>query len=126
MTTINEGRHPGEFLLSEANFHRSRDAIVIASGAGKIAPGTVLGRITSTGKFIVSPVTAVTGKEGAEKAAAIALHGVDATDADVEVAAITRDAEVKGFALTFDASVSDDAKKAAKATQIAVAGIIVR
>lgn len=41
MTSFTEGRHPGEFLLSEANFHRSRDvARLIASQT--IAPGTMI------------------------------------------------------------------------------------
>ena len=41
MTTFTEGRHTAEFLLSEANFHRSRDvARLIASQT--IAPGTMI------------------------------------------------------------------------------------
>jgi hypothetical protein len=38
MTKLTEGRHPGEFLLSEANFHRSRDNVVVASGSGVLEP----------------------------------------------------------------------------------------
>ena len=48
MTVLTEGRHPGEFLMTEANGQRSRENITIASGAGIIAPGTVLGRITAS------------------------------------------------------------------------------
>jgi hypothetical protein len=43
MTKFTEGRHPGEFLLSEAEFHRSRDAINIPASQN-FQPGTVLGR----------------------------------------------------------------------------------
>lgn len=42
-----EGKHTGEFLLSEANGTRSRDSIVIAAGSGKLEAGTVLATITS-------------------------------------------------------------------------------
>ena len=37
MTVLVETRHPGEFILSEANGQRSRETITIASGAGVIA-----------------------------------------------------------------------------------------
>ena len=32
MTTYLEGRHPGEFLMTEANGQRSRQAIILRSG----------------------------------------------------------------------------------------------
>jgi len=50
MTVLIEARHPGEFLMTEANGQRSRETITIASGAGIIAPGTVLGKVTASGK----------------------------------------------------------------------------
>ncbi|WP_099863731.1 head decoration protein [Pararhizobium haloflavum] len=126
MTTFEEGRHPGEFLLSEANFHRSRGKATIAAGAGVVAPGTVLGAITASGKMIPSGNAEVVGSEGAETGVAIALYGCDATDADQEIAIIERDAEVNGHILTLDDTVNDDTKRAAKVAQLADAGIIVR
>lgn len=123
MTKFTEGRHTGEFLLSEANFHRSRDKAVIASGSGVLAAGAVLGKITASGKFKASTAT---GSDGGQTAVAVLLESVDATSADVEVAIISRQAEIKGFALSYDATVDDDTKKAAKATQLAAVGIIVR
>jgi hypothetical protein len=47
MTTLTEGRHSLEFLLSEAPGVQSRDNIVVGSGAGKLAPGTVLGKASA-------------------------------------------------------------------------------
>lgn len=127
MTTFHEGRHAGEAILSEANFHRSRDSITIPAGTGVIQPGTVLGELTaSPGNFVPSPNAEVAGSEGAEIAKAINIHAVDATVDDVTVAAITRDAEVKGVCLEFEATVDDAAKQAAKAEQLESAGIIVR
>lgn len=126
MTKFTEGRYPGEFLLSEANFHRSRDEATIASGSGVIESGTVLGRVTASGKLVPSANAAVVGSEGGETAVAIALYGCDATSADQKIAIVSRDAEVNGHVLTFDVSVDDDTKQDAKVAQLADAGIIVR
>lgn len=122
-TVLTEGVHPIEFLLSEGQGTRSRDAIVIASGSGVVKAGTVLGKITASGKFAPS---AATGSDGSQTGVAINLYTVDATSADQRVAAVTRDAEVNGNCIFYAASVDDDTKKAAKATQLAAAGIIVR
>jgi Bacteriophage lambda head decoration protein D len=121
-----EGRHAGEAILSEANFHRSRDNIVIPAGTGIVAAGTVLGRITATGEFIPSPPAVVTGSEGAETASAVNIHEVDATTVDVAVAAWTRDAELNGACLEFAAAVDTDPERAAKVAQLALRGMIVR
>ena len=127
MTTLTEGRHPGEAILSEANFHRSRDNITIPSGTGVVPAGTVLGELTATaGHFVPSPLAEVAGIEGAEVAKAMNIYQVDATDVDVAVAAITRDAELNGACLEFEATVTTDAHKAAKSDELAAAGIIVR
>jgi hypothetical protein len=123
MTVLNEGRHPGEFLMSEAAGQRSRGNITVASGAGIIAPGTVLGKVTATGKFVASAVGAT---DGSEVAVAVALYGCDATSADAAIAAIVRDAEVNGTVLTYHADRDLPAEKAAANTNLADAGIIVR
>lgn len=120
---LSQSRPPLQFLMSEANFHRSRDNIVIVAGAGVVKPGTVLGKITASGKYAPSPAT---GATGVETAAAINLYQVDATSADAAVSAVTRDCEVNGKTLFFEATVNDDAKKAAKAAQLKAAGIVVR
>ena len=52
MTVLYENPHPGNFILSEDDEGRlSRDIVVIASGAGKLFPGTVLGKRTADGAF---------------------------------------------------------------------------
>lgn len=126
MTTLTEGRHDGEFILSEAEAGRARDTVVVAAGSGIIEPGTVLGEITASGKYVPSPAAAVVGSEGAEDAVAIAIGRCDATSADAKVAVISRAAQAKGAALVYDASVNNPTKIAAKAAQLAAAGIIVR
>lgn len=126
MTTFTEGRHATEGLMSEANFHRSRDNIVILAGQGVLLPGSIVGKITASGKYAFSANAEITGEEGAETAKAILLYGVDATSADVAVAAITRDAEWNGNTVAYDSTVNDAGKKATKAAQLAAAGIILR
>jgi hypothetical protein len=58
MTVLDENPHDGNFILSEDDEGRlSRDNIIIASGAGQLRPGTVLGKLTAGGKFVPSPET---------------------------------------------------------------------
>ena len=121
--TFTEGRHAAEFLISEDPYGRSRDNIVIESGAGILKPGTVLGVKTGNGKYVASPV-AVTG--GAEAANAVLLYSVDATSQDVSVSAITRDAQVNVNLLSYAADVDQPAERTAKAAQLAAVGIVVR
>lgn len=122
-TVFTEGKRDTEGVLSEANGQRSRDNIVIASGAGIVAPMTVLGRITASGKYVVSENTA---SDGSETAVAVNLYGVDATSADASVAAIVRDAELNGNYLTYGASRNLDAEKLAARVDLAAEGVIVR
>lgn len=114
------------FLLSEAAGRRSRSIVTIANGSGKLAAGTVIGKIAATGEYIASTDAEVVGKEGAETAMAILAYGVDATDQAVEVTAIDRDAEAKLPMLSFDASVDDQTKTDAKVAQLNAVGIRVR
>lgn len=129
MTVMTEGRHPAEFVLSEANGDRSRETVTVVSGSGVIAPGAVLGKYTSganSGKYSAAPNAAADPDVGNQTAVAVALYGCDATSADKKIVVIARDAEINGNILSYDASVDDAAKKAAKAAQLAAVGIIVR
>ncbi|MBB4145807.1 head decoration protein [Rhizobium rhizoryzae] len=114
------------FLLSEGSRTLSRETVVIASGAGKLNAGTVLGKITASGKYIPSPAAQVAGKEGAETAVAVLGYEVDATSADVQTVVIANDAEVKRPMLVFDASVNDATKQTAKLTQLRAVNIKAR
>ena len=96
--------------------------------AGTVCPTRDHTRIdrSGSGGFVPSADAEVEGSEGAEVACAIALYGCDATDAAQKIAIIERDAEWNGQTLTFDDSVDDADKKAAKAVQLSSVGIIVR
>lgn len=111
------------FLLSELPGRQSRAIITIASGAGKLAAGTVLGKVTATGEYVASPDVQVAGKEGAEAAVAILAYGVDATEQAVEVTSVYKEADAKLPMLTFDASVDDQTKTDAKLEQLTAVGI---
>lgn len=126
METKREGPRDLAFVLSEAAGKRAREVMTIASGTGKVEPGTVLGTITADGKLAPSPNASTVGIEGAETATAILCYGVDATSADVEAVVIDGEAEVKEPMLLFDASVDDAAKKAAKIAQLRDRGIKAR
>lgn len=128
-TVFTEGRRPGEALLSEGAGQISREAVVIASGSGVIAPGSVLGKFTSganAGKYSLAPNAAADPDVGNQTAVAVALYGCDATSTDEKIAVIARAAELKADALVFHSTVNDATKRAAKAAQLAAVGIIVR
>lgn len=126
MSTLTEGPHAAEFILSEANGQRSRENVTLEGGftdAGVIVAGTVLGKLTSGGKYVISPNS---GADGSQTGYAILLNDTDVTDADVVAAVIARDCEVNGDCLTYDDSVDDVTKTGTKNTQLAAVGIIVR
>lgn len=123
MTTLTEGRHTAEYILSEAEGHRSRDNIKIASGSGIVKSGAVLGKITASGKFVPHAPAA---NDGSQNAIAINYARVDATAADVVAAATTRDSEVRAAALELNAATDTDPEKAAVYASLASVGIIVR
>lgn len=122
MATLTEGRHTGEFILSTLG-NISYSKATIASGAGKVLAGTVIGKITASGKYVPSPAT---GADGSQTAVAVTLSEVDATSADAEVAIVDFGAEVKSAALVYEATVDDDTKKAAKVAQLRAVSIKAR
>jgi hypothetical protein len=111
---IEERRHRAGFLLSEANGRYSRHVVTIAggfTGAGRLEPGTVLGKITATSKYAISPDT---GSDGSEIPDAILYDEINLANGDVDAVVINRAAEVNGNLLIFDPSVDSDAKRKAK------------
>jgi Bacteriophage lambda head decoration protein D len=124
MTVLDESPHDGSFILSEDDEGRlSRDNIAIASGAGALLPGTVLGKITVSGKFVPSSLAAT---DGSEVAVSILVGRVDARTADASAVGVMRHAEVNRYGLFYDPTVDDDVKKSAKWDQLRAAGIVVR
>ena len=122
MTDVaHEGAHTGQFLVSEANGARSRETITLAEGQD-LEAGTVLGKVTATGKYAqVAP----TATDGTESAAGILFDNVDASAADSKAVAIARDAEVRGSDLVWPEGVTAEQREAAVGELLA-AGIVIR
>ncbi|MBW7057648.1 head decoration protein [Paracoccus bogoriensis] len=87
MTTLVEGPYPGGFLVWEVLRDYTRETVTLASGAGKLAPGTVLGKITTGGKY-----TRLTpgASNGSQNAAGILWGTADATDEDAPGVVLVR------------------------------------
>lgn len=93
---ITEDPRTGEFLLAEANGTLSREEVVIASGRSLVA-GTVLGKLTSGGKYVAYNNALV---DGSQTAVGILYESVDATSADAVGVMLARHAEVRSASLT--------------------------
>jgi len=127
MAPITEGSRKADFLLSEANDWRSRDAGVVTVPANTtFAAGLVLGQQTTGLKFVRHDTDGT--DDGRRVEAAVLFEPlVNATDSavDYSAAVVVRDAEVIGAELTYE----DGANAAAvTASNVALAalGIIVR
>ncbi|MBI4968182.1 MAG: head decoration protein [Rhodospirillales bacterium] len=116
----------GDLLKYELNASYCREAVTLK--AGTLYPlGSVLGKITASGKYRLSPAAEVVGDEGAETALAVLLEAVDATDADATGLVAARGPVILSeAALLFDASVDQTAEKNAKKADLAAAGLVVR
>lgn len=112
---LTEARRTGEFLLSESNGTRSREEVTIAAAASAMVAGTVLGKITASGKYVAYDNAA---SDGSEVAVGVLYAGVQDSAADQKATVIARDAEVAEIRLTG----IDSAGKA----DLAAVGIIVR
>jgi hypothetical protein len=110
MVTLNEGRYASDWLKREADSLFSREEAVIVSGAGVVVSGTVVGKITASGKY--TPVT-VAATDGSEDAAGIVMWDVDATGADAPAVIIARDAIVVHQGLKYGADVDTSGERAA-------------
>lgn len=95
MSTLTEGQHAGEFIVSEANNTRSRNRVTLVSGEN-LSAGAVLGKITASGKYAeYNPGNA----DGSETAVGVLFDNTDASAADESCVALLRDAEVNSAEL---------------------------
>jgi hypothetical protein len=115
MTVLTETVHPGEFLLSEANGFRSREAVTVTTSTTTMLSGTVMGKITASGKYIPYDNGA---SDGSQAAAGILLNELEGVSGDVAATIVVRDAEVLDAKLTGIDS--------AGRTDLAALGIILR
>ncbi|MDI3470365.1 MAG: Phage head, head-DNA stabilization protein D [Pseudolabrys sp.] len=126
MPTLTMAPTLGDLLKYELNGNYSRETVTLKSGTD-YALGSVLGKITASGKYRLSPAAQIVGDEGAETAVAILIEAVDATAADKTALVIARGpAIVSKAALVFDASVDQASEKDTKHAQLSAAGIVPR
>lgn len=126
MTTLTEGQHTAEFIVSEASGKRSREVVSIGGSASHPA-GTILHN--SSGTYIPLAVTEDT-TDTISDADAVLYAATDATGGAVDAVVIARDAEVNWAELVYPAAAdtsSDSADLIADIkANLALAGIIVR
>lgn len=111
MAAVNyNNKRSGCYLGASADLNIINEEIIIASGAGVLDPGTVIAKITASGKFVVHDTALANGAELPANAA-ILFHGVDATSADVKTVATVRGpATVNGNMLTYKTGMSSPNK----------------
>ena len=123
MTTLTEGKHAGGFLVWEVLRDYTRETVTLVSGAGKLAPGTVLGRITTGGKYTILTPGA---SNGSQNAAGILWGPVDATDADAPGVVILRGPAIVNRHEIIWPEGATEAQITTATTALAALGIILR
>lgn len=99
MTTLTDTNHVGEFLVSEANGYRSRSTVTVTvSGTAKWVSGTVLGKISASGKYVKYDEAGT--DDGRRVAAGILYNELDPVAGDIKATIINCDAEVTQAKLT--------------------------
>ena len=96
MPILTQGKFNAEFLLHYDNKY-SLDQVVLDASAGKLAAGTLLGKLTVGGKFVAYNNAAT---NGSEVVAGILKDNVEDLTVDQKVVIVARHAEVHGAELT--------------------------
>jgi hypothetical protein len=118
---LTEGTHTAEFILSEANGHRSRGNAYLADPV-TVAVGQPLKKTAEA--TTDKPATFVVATTGAN-CDALAIYAGKSVPVDgLRISVIERDAEVNGRLVAWGAL--STAEQVAGATQLATKGIIVR
>ena len=123
MTALTQPPSLGDILKYEVNPNYTRDTVTLLTGT-PYPTGSVLGRITASGKYKLATSG---GTDGAQTAVAVLLYAVDATLADAVGVVVARGpAIISRAALAYDGTVNDGAKIITKLGQLAAVGIIAR
>ena len=123
MTVLQQPATTGDVLKYEVNPNFTRETVTLLTGTA-YPVGSVLGRITASGKYKLATHG---GTDGAQTATAVLLYAVDATLADAVGIVVARGPSIVSRAgLAYDATVDDSAKIITKIGQLAAVGIIAR
>ena len=120
MTILTEGARTAEFLISEANGFRSRDEEIVDATGGALDPGTVLGKVTASGKYVRHAAGAA---DGSQNEAGVLYEGIGAVE-DTRVV-VKRDAEVAQTELTYESG-ADAGQITTSNAALAALGVVVR
>ena len=123
MTMLTEGKHAGGFLVWEVLRDYTRETVTIASGAGKLEPGTVLGKITTGGKYTTLAPAAT---NGSQNAAGILWDKVDASAADAPGVVMLRGPAIVNRHEIIWPDGATEAQITAATSALATIGIILR
>jgi hypothetical protein len=126
MATLQKRQATASFIVSESNGFRSRDDVTVTVPADTtLSAGTVLGKITATGKFVRHDVAATNGSQN--EAGVLFETIVNTTASGVDYASVNfaRDAELNGHELTYEVG-ADSAQIIASDLALKALGIIVR
>ena len=123
MTVLYQPATMGDVLKYEVNPNFTRETVTLLAGTA-YPVGSVLGRITASGKYKLATSG---GSDGAQTAGAVLLYAVDATLADAVGIVVARGPSIVSRAsLAYDATVDDATKITTKLGQLAAIGIIAR
>ncbi|SLN77746.1 head decoration protein [Roseisalinus antarcticus] len=123
MTVLQQPATTGDVLKYEVNPNYTRETVTLLQGM-PYPVGSVLGRISASGKYKFATSG---GSDGAQTASAVLLYAVDATLADATGIVVARGpAIVSRSALAYDGTVDDGAKITTKLGQLASLGILPR
>jgi hypothetical protein len=121
MPSLSESNTLGDLLKYEAPNLFSRESITVAAGAN-LSLGTVLGRITASGKYVI---LAPAASDGSQTAAAVLLGDAAAASADTKGLILARHGIVADHALVWPGGITGGQKTTA-VSQLETKGILVR
>ena len=123
MPTLTQAPSQGDVVKIQFDPNYTNEAITLLLGTNYKA-GSVLGKITASGKYKLAAVGAV---DGSAVAVAVLLTATDATAGDATGVILARGpAIVSKAALVFDATVNDAPKTATKHAELTAALIVPR
>jgi hypothetical protein len=126
MAILTKGKASAAFIVSESNGYRSRDDVTVTvPAATTYAAGTILGKITASGKYVRHAAGATDGSEDEAGVLYETLANTTGSGVDNASVSMARDAEVNGSELTYEVG-ADAAQITASNLALKALGIIVR
>ena len=126
MATLTKIQSNASFIVSESNGYRSRDDVTVTVPATTTyAAGTILCKITASGKYVRHAAGATDGSEDEAGVLYETLVNTTVSAVDSESVSFARDAEVNGSELTYEVG-ADAAQIILSDAALKALGIIVR